>query len=237
LLRALRAREVGKSKAVETENTHRQRQPPLELGGAEPAQLLVESPVGRPWLAGGRKHLVIEPVDLVVGIEIGESHRYSVCAIPQPEKTLNLRVGCEFRYDVSAPTVATVQVRPRSDARHQLVTETWSTRPPVPIDEYSDFYGNPVKRLLMAPGELALRYDAIVSVPDEPDPDPAAAPQLPVDEVPGELLHFTLPSRYCLSDQLMGMAWELFGGTAPGGARVQAVCDWVHDNITFQYGT
>ncbi len=126
--------------------------------------------------------------------------------------------------------MATVQVRPRSDARHQLVTESWSTRPPVPIDEYADYYGNPVKRLVMPQGELNLRYDAVVAVPDEPDLDASAAPQLPVDEIPGELLHFTLPSRYCLSDQLMGMAWELFGQTEPSGARVHAVCDWVHDN-------
>src|SRR5207253_2431417 len=124
-----------------------------------------------------------------------------------------------------------------SDARHQLVTETWSTQTPVPVDEYADFYGNPVKRLLMPEGPLGLRYDAVVSVPDEPDPDGRAAPQLTIDDIPGELLHFTLPSRYCLSDQLMGMAWDLFGQTDAGGARVQAVCDWVHDNIKFQYGT
>lgn len=146
-------------------------------------------------------------------------------------------MGCEFKYDVSAPTVATVQVRPRSDASHQLVTETWTTQPPVPVDEYGDLYGNPVKRLLMPEGDLALRYDAVVAVPDEADPDATAARQLPADEIPGELLHFTLPSRYCLSDQLMGMAWELFGHTEPSGARVQAICDWVHDNIKFQYGT
>jgi transglutaminase-like putative cysteine protease len=146
-------------------------------------------------------------------------------------------VGCEFKYDVSAPTVATVQVRPRSDAGHQLVTEAWATEPPVPIDEYVDIYDNPVKRLLMPQGDLAFSYDAVVAVPDEPDPDATAARQVPVDEVPGELLHFTLPSRYCPSDQLMGMAWELFGQTDPTAARVQAICDWVHDNITFQYGT
>ena len=137
---------------------------------------------------------------------------------------------------MSAPTVATVQVRPRSDARHHLVTESWSTQPPVPIDEYADFYGNHVKRLVMAQGELLLRYDAVVAVPDEPDPDATAARQLPVEDIPGQLLHFTLPSRYCLSDQLMGMAWELFGQTEAGAARVQAICDWVHDNIRFQYG-
>ena len=89
----------------------------------------------------------------------------------------------------------------------------------------------------MPEGEMSLRYDATVAVPDEPDPDAAAASQLPVDELPGELLHFTLPSRYCLSDELMDTAWELFGQTAPGGRRVQAISDWVHDNITFQYGT
>lgn len=138
---------------------------------------------------------------------------------------------------MSAPTTATVQVRPRSDSTHRLVTETWSTTPPVPVDEYTDFYGNPVKRFVMPPGELVLRYDAAVAVPDEPDADAAGAPQLPVEEVPGEVLHFTLPSRYCLSDRLMGMAWELFGQTEPSGRRVQAICDWIHDNIQFQYGT
>ncbi len=149
---------------------------------------------------------------------------------------INLRVGCEFKYDVAATTVATVQVRPRSDSTHRLVTESWSTEPPLPVDEYADMYGNPVKRLRVAPGQLALTYDAVVAVPDEPDADASAAPQAPVDEVPGELLHFTLPSRYCLSDELMATAWELFGQADPGGARVQAICDWVHDNVQFQHG-
>lgn len=137
---------------------------------------------------------------------------------------------------MAAPTVATVQVRPRSDSTHRLVTESWATQPPLPIDEYSDIYGNPVKRLLMEAGDLVLTYDAVVAVPDRPDADASAAPQSAVDEVPGDLLHFTLPSRYCLSDELMSTAWELFGQAGPGGARVQAVCDWVHDNIEFQYG-
>ena len=148
-----------------------------------------------------------------------------------------MRVGCEFTYDVGAPTPVTVQVRPRSDSSHKLVSETWSTTPEVAVDEYSDVYGNPVKRFLMPVGPLALRYDAICAVPDEPDPDASATPQLPIEQLPGEVLHFTLPSRYCLSDELMGTAWELFGQTPVGGARVHAICDWVHDNIQFQYGT
>lgn len=208
----------------------------LELVRAQAVQVVVESAVGGAWLAGRRKHFVIEPVDLVVAIKIHESHRYSVCAIPPAARSINLRVGCEFKYDVSAPTVATVQVRPRSDSNHQLVTETWSTDRTVPIDEYADFYGNPVKRLVMPAGQVKVGYDAIVAVPTEPDPDASRSPQLPVAQIPGELLHFTLPSRYCLSDQLMNTAWTLFGQSEPGAARVQAICDWVHANIQFQYG-
>jgi len=150
--------------------------------------------------------------------------------------SINLRVGCEFAYEVPGTTPAILQVRPRSDARHRLVRENWSTEPLVPLDEYMDVYGNLVKRLVMEPGSLLLRYDAVCEVPDEADPTDFEAPQLAIEDVPGELLHYTLPSRYCLSDQLMGTAWELFEGTPPGWARVQAICDWVHANITFQYG-
>jgi len=45
----------------------------------------------------------------------------------------------------------------------------------LPVDEYVDIYGNPVKRLMMTPGPLVLRYDAICAVPDEPDLDASAS--------------------------------------------------------------
>src|SRR5205085_2886756 len=50
-------------------------------------------------------------------------------------------------------------------------------------------------------------------------------------------LVFTLPSRYIQSDLLVGLAWELFGSTPPTWARVQAVCDWVHTNISYETGS
>lgn len=164
-------------------------------------------------------------------------HRYSFSAIRTAEKTISLRVGCEFRYQVTAPSPAIVQVRPRTDAAHRLVSETWATEPVLPLDEYDDVYGNGVKRLLMPEGELQIRYDAVCEVPDALDPDASEAPQLAVEALPGEVLHFLLPSRYCLSDLLMDEAWKLFGETEAGFARVQAVCDWVHENVRFQYGT
>src|SRR5213078_2782564 len=63
---------------------------------------------------------------------------------------------------------------------------------------------------------------------------PGAA-QHPVEELPDEALLFLLGSRYCETDRLSDMAWSMFQNTAPGWARVQAVTDYVHNHITFDY--
>ena len=41
--------------------------------------------------------------------------------------------------------------------------------------------------------------------------------------------------RDCETGRLSDEAWRLFGTTAPGWARVQAICDFVHNHITFGY--
>jgi transglutaminase-like putative cysteine protease len=47
---------------------------------------------------------------------------------------------------------------------------------------------------------------------------------------------FLLPSRYCETEHLSDLAWKLFGHVRPGWQRVQAVCDYVHQRLTFSYG-
>jgi len=150
---------------------------------------------------------------------------------------MHIRVGCEFRYEVTWPTPTVIQVQPRQDGAHQLLHETWQTTPECPLHTFHDIYNNTCQRLLMSAGEQVLRYDALVEVSGEPDPVVPDAVQMPVEELPDDVLHFTLPSRFCLSDELSDTAWQLFGETEPGWNRVQAICDWVHTNIRFQYGT
>jgi transglutaminase-like putative cysteine protease len=60
---------------------------------------------------------------------------------------------------------------------------------------------------------------------------------IPVEELPPELLRYTLPSRYCDSDKLFDFAWEHFGHVPHGMLRVQAICDWVHGNIEYRFGS
>ena len=59
--------------------------------------------------------------------------------------------------------------------------------------------------------------------------------QTPVELLPDDTLVFLLGSRYCETDRLSSIAWQLFGNAPPGWGRVQAICDFVHDHITFGY--
>jgi transglutaminase-like putative cysteine protease len=91
--------------------------------------------------------------------------------------------------------------------------------------------------LVIPAGSSEIVYDAVVEIDGLPDLTVPSAAQLPVELLPDDTLHFTLPSRYCLSDELSDTAWQLFGNVTPGWARVQAICDWVHDHIRFAYGS
>jgi transglutaminase-like putative cysteine protease len=56
-----------------------------------------------------------------------------------------------------------------------------------------------------------------------------------VSDLPSDALVHLLASRYCESDLLMDTAWGLFGNVPSGWRRVQAICDFVHGHIAFNY--
>jgi len=149
---------------------------------------------------------------------------------------VEVRVGCEFSFFAAVPTAAIVQVEPRFDCGPTLVRGQWSTDPGLAEHSYRDGFGNSCRRMTLPAGAAVLTYDAIVRVGDEPDPIDVSAEEIPADRLPDEALAFTVPSRFCLPDQLGDVAWTEFGGHRPGYPRVQAVCDFVHDRLRFDYG-
>lgn len=54
-------------------------------------------------------------------------------------------------------------------------------------------------------------------------------------DLPTAVLRYTLPSRYCDSDKLPNFAWKKFGQIEDGLPRVQAISQWLHDNIEYRY--
>jgi transglutaminase-like putative cysteine protease len=150
---------------------------------------------------------------------------------------MQVRVGCEFNFESDFPVPMLMLVRPRIDGQHRTVYESRWTEPAVELREYLDGFGNSCWRFMAPGGPITLRYDAVVDIAGEPDPVSPGADVVSVQDLPDDALVFTLPSRYVESDLLLDTAWELFGQTPPTWERVQAICDWVHENVRFEMGS
>jgi len=149
---------------------------------------------------------------------------------------VNIQIGYEFIYSLpqATPMILTVNVH-YSRASDIVVPDHLTTEPSVPITGYRDGFGNWSNRIVAPPGRIRLAARGIVrdsGVPDAVVPD---AMQHAIEDLPEETLVFLRGSRYCETDLLSQTAWQLFGRTAPGWARVQAICDFVHNHIAFNY--
>jgi transglutaminase-like putative cysteine protease len=152
----------------------------------------------------------------------------------QSEATaMRVRVGCEFQFESLHPVTTVMLVGARADGAHRTNYESRWVEPLITIRDFRDAFSNACWRIEFPKGQATVRYDAVVDVDDEPDPRHPGALLVPPSDLPDEVLGFTLPSRYVESDQVANQAWELFGNTPPTWARVQAVCDWVHENIRY----
>jgi transglutaminase-like putative cysteine protease len=152
-------------------------------------------------------------------------------------EAMRIRVGCDFTYESEAAVHMLMLVRANAGAGQHTEFESRWSEPEVTIREYVDAYGNLCWRFTAPAGTFRIRYDALVTNSGQPDPVIADAPLAAVEDLPDAALVFTLPSRYVQSDLLLSTAWELFGNTPTTWARVQAVCDWVHTNITYAAGS
>ncbi len=149
---------------------------------------------------------------------------------------IRIFVGSELNFEFPQPTpmiaLLNVHFSRFSDLERP---DHLATTPSVPIEDYRDGFGNWCSRLVAPAGAFTLRTGTIVRDFGLPDPVFADAIQHPVEQLPSETLQFLLASRYCETDALSDEAWRLFGQMKPGWSRVQAICDFVHDRMTFGY--
>ena len=149
---------------------------------------------------------------------------------------MKIRIGYELIYDFPQPTpmILTLHVH-FTRASDMVVPDYLITDPSIPVTAYRDSFGNWCSRIVAPQGEIRLSTDAVVNDTGEPDAVNVSAQQHPIQDLPGETLVFLLGSRYCETDLLTEVAWRLFGGAPTGWERVQAICDFVHRRIAFDY--
>lgn len=105
-----------------------------------------------------------------------------------------------------------------------------------PPEEYWDTFGNWGGRLRCPKGIVRFTNKAIIRDSGLIDPRPVSAHQHDVWDLPHALLRFLQPSRYCETDsELLAFAWANFNSTPLGIPRVEAICNFVHSHIKFDY--
>jgi transglutaminase-like putative cysteine protease len=147
-----------------------------------------------------------------------------------------INYGYEITVAVSKPTPLICLLDVHPDRRKDIVAEApLKCRPLLPTTTYSDGFGNRCRRLVAPVGEITLHLNGTIIDSGAREPVARGAREVPVDRLPHDTLVFLLGSRYCETDRLSQTAWDLFGKVAPGWRRVQAVCDFVHEHLTFGY--
>ncbi len=148
---------------------------------------------------------------------------------------LSLHVTADLFVPDPTPTTLQIEAAALGDAQRVDAAALFVT-PYAAAEPFSDFYGNPCRRLLMPAGDVRIEYAATVTLP-ETHIFPSEPYEADALHLPTSALLYTLPSRYCQSDRLVALAADLFGDGPPGLARVRAICDWINAHITYQYGT
>ena len=148
-----------------------------------------------------------------------------------------IKTGFEMALSFPQPTAVVLSLRIHpSRAQSVRGEEQLVVQPQMPVASYVDSFGNRCDRVFVSGGKLTVRNEALVEDSGQPDPQAWNAPEVPVQELPHEVLIYLLASRYCEVDsELSDIASELFENTPPGWPRVQAICDFVHGYLEFDY--
>jgi transglutaminase-like putative cysteine protease len=148
-----------------------------------------------------------------------------------------VRVHSELRYDVQTPSQFAFAVLAADNRRQHVDDQDFRVTPDGRVDRIRfDPSGHDLVRVDVDPGPLTVTYDATVDVRPHIPPD---VPRLetPFIEVPGAVLGFLHPSRYCQSDLLGRFAQQTFGALAPGFDRVTGICNWIWEHLDYVPGT
>jgi transglutaminase-like putative cysteine protease len=160
-------------------------------------------------------------------------------AVPQRKHPVDIEIGFDLALSISSPNAVIFILNVHPDRAHDVLSgDAIIVEPGLPLTDYVDAFGNRCGRVNVPSGvtQVRLRNTAVVRDSGLPDAQDWYAVQHAPQDLPAEALQFLLPSRYCEVDSgLLSFAWNQFGNTPLGWARVQAICDFVHNHLRFDY--
>jgi transglutaminase-like putative cysteine protease len=149
---------------------------------------------------------------------------------------MKIHAGFTLGYECTQPTPMLLVLNIHPSRRVDLLTDQVLTFDrPIDARDYTDSFGNACTRIVAPAGLSTIATDFEIYDRGQPDIVAKGAIQHEVKDLPDDTLMFLLGSRYCETDLLSDFAWSQFAATPLGWPRVQAICDFVHNHITFNY--
>ena len=138
-----------------------------------------------------------------------------------------LDAGCDFIFNIQAAHTPRQRVVEESLSFNQNLTANFYTDP----QTQSRFIA-----LHALQGVFNIQYSAVVDLTHFEAAHHELFEVSP-QALPGHVLPYLYPSRYCQSDRLLTFAGQHFGSLPLGYSRVQAICSWVSSHVRFQGNT
>jgi transglutaminase-like putative cysteine protease len=149
---------------------------------------------------------------------------------------MKFKLGCRLGYNVASPAPFLFNIAAQR-LQNQVVEEERLTLTPELQPEHWTMPEscNRYFRVNAPPGRLVVEYQAQVNLSPSLE-DPASVNEFPVARLPLPVFPHLFPSRYCQSDKLDRFARSTFGALHPGYARVNGICNWIHDYVSYEGG-
>ncbi|QDT52552.1 Transglutaminase-like superfamily protein [Caulifigura coniformis] len=147
-------------------------------------------------------------------------------------------VSARLEYAVRFSSTLILNVHVQHNESQSIVTEQFGVEPVVPLEHFS-VPGSDNRFVRLETGDaksLTVSYAATVDCDHDILPT-RNLEELPVGEIPPEVIPYLFPSRYCQSDKLARLAWDLFGKLPTPHDRVTGIVDWIHNNVEYLSGS
>lgn len=146
-----------------------------------------------------------------------------------------LNVTACLVYSATQPCEALIQIEPTSGSGQRCDTARFALLSGSDVRQLEGEGGIGLRRWVSIGTQLDCYYQVQAEV-DRPAVDLSALSETPRPQLPGAVLQYLMPSRYCQSDLFLDFTARQFNGLK-GGACVLAMRDWVATHFAYDVFT
>jgi len=149
---------------------------------------------------------------------------------------MQFHVSSHLEYEAKFPSTILFSIQAQHTDSQVITNESLVFDPPL---SYEEIEVDENRFLRLETGQeksIQVTYQATVDSESELLPA-KEIDSMPVSDYGRAAIPYLFPSRYCQSDRLGRLAWDLFGAIPTPYEKVIGITDWIHDNVEYVAGT